>query len=55
MGHIQSQNSVHHFATVDKYFLKTQNEHGQWVNETKHVDQSTSNRDTFCTGTVLVI
>ncbi len=29
VGHVQSENGVHHFVTVDKYFLKTQSGHRQ--------------------------
>ncbi len=33
-GHIQSENSVHHFAAVNKCFLKKRHRQEQWVNKT---------------------
>ncbi len=43
--HAQSENDVHHVATVDKCFHKTQNRHGQWVVRQRGVRQYLPIRD----------
>ncbi len=51
--HVHSENSVHHFVTADKCFLKMKHSQGQCVNETRGFDQSISTGHTSQTGTVL--